>query len=162
IVEHDELVGQVAIGVRRHLLSDFLHVAGELGIDVVRAALHLLRRHVVGFAELEFLLLGDEAEVALARHRIHHAGGNRKRQGKQQTGKETLHGCLRQKPCRRQLSGKQRDNDIPSFPELQPLSSTTLPDLPERITSKPFWNSSTLSSWVSTGEMSRPLCSMAI
>ena len=41
-------------------------------------------------------------------------------------------------------------------------SSTTLPDMPERITSKPFSNSAIGKRWVMTGETSSPLWIIAV
>jgi len=76
-VQDDELVGQLPIADGGELLADTGDVRGELGIERVLAALHLLRWLVLLLADRDLLLRRDEGQLTIARHRIDDAAGER-------------------------------------------------------------------------------------
>ena len=55
-------------------------VGGELGVERVVAALHLLRRRVLLLADRDFLVGRDERELAIAGDGVDHAACDRREQ----------------------------------------------------------------------------------
>ena len=65
-VQDDEFVRQLPIADGGELLADLCNVRGELRIERVLAALHLLRRLVLLLADRDLLIGGNERELAVA------------------------------------------------------------------------------------------------
>ncbi len=81
IVQHHELVRQCAAADGRELRADAAHVRRERRVEGVVAALHLLRRRVLLLPDLDFLIGGDQRELAIAGDGIDRAGGEQRKRG---------------------------------------------------------------------------------
>ena len=87
IVDDDEFEGQVGpVADLDQLLPDLIDVGRQRRIEDEPAARRLLGMQILLFAEPDFLLLGDEADFALFRHRV--GGTTRRQQDERQGGSE--------------------------------------------------------------------------
>jgi hypothetical protein len=69
-VQDDELVREVPIADGGELLADSSDISGELRIERVLAALHLLGRLVLLLADRDLLIRGNERKLAIAGHGV--------------------------------------------------------------------------------------------
>ena len=81
IVQHRELVGEVAVRGRRQPLADLVDVGRDLRQGDEVAAFALSRRRVLLPSDLQLLALGHQLQLLLARDRVGAAGGQRQRGG---------------------------------------------------------------------------------
>jgi hypothetical protein len=93
-VQHDELVGQVAVADGGELLPDGSHIGRQRRIAHVVAALHLARRQILRLADGDLVVGRYQRQLPLAGDRVDRAacGQQRGREQRGQAGAEQAGG----------------------------------------------------------------------